>query len=45
MGRQVRRVPLDFSWPLEKVYDGFLNPFVDKIVQNASSVIRKKPRR
>ncbi len=26
MGRELRRVPLDFSWPLEKTWEGFLNP-------------------
>ncbi len=26
MGREIRRVPLDFDWPLEKVWDGFVNP-------------------
>lgn len=26
MGRQLRRVALDFKWPIDKVYDGFLNP-------------------
>lgn len=26
MGRQIRRVPLDFQWPLNKVWDGFLSP-------------------
>lgn len=26
MGREVKRVPLDFSWPLDKVWDGYLNP-------------------
>lgn len=26
MGRQVRRVPLDFDWPLNKPWDGFVNP-------------------
>lgn len=26
MGREVRRVPLDFDWPLNKVYEGFLMP-------------------
>jgi hypothetical protein len=26
MGRQVRRVPLDFDWPLNEVYEGFLTP-------------------
>lgn len=26
MGREIRRVPLDFAWPLNKRYEGFLNP-------------------
>lgn len=26
MGREIRRVPLDFAWPLETVWEGFLNP-------------------
>ena len=26
MGREIRRVPLDFDWPLEKTWEGFLNP-------------------
>lgn len=26
MGRQVRRVPIDFDWPLDKVWEGFLLP-------------------
>lgn len=26
MGREVRRVPLDFDWPLNKVWEGFLTP-------------------
>lgn len=26
MGREVRRVPLDFDWPLNKVWEGFVNP-------------------
>lgn len=26
MGRELRRVPLDFSWPLEKTWEGFINP-------------------
>lgn len=25
MGREVRRVPLDFNWPIDKTWDGFLN--------------------
>lgn len=27
MSREVRRVPLDFNWPIDKVWDGYLNPF------------------
>lgn len=26
MGREVRRVPLDFDWPQDKVWEGFLSP-------------------
>ena len=26
MGREVKRVPLDFDWPLDKVWQGFLMP-------------------
>jgi hypothetical protein len=26
MGREVKRVALDFKWPLKKTWDGFLNP-------------------
>lgn len=26
MGRQIRRVPLDFDWPLDTVWAGFLMP-------------------
>jgi hypothetical protein len=26
MGRELRRVPMDFDWPLHKVWDGYLNP-------------------
>ncbi|MET9550520.1 hypothetical protein ABZY36_35240 [Streptomyces sp. NPDC006627] len=26
MGREIRRVPLDFDWPLNKVWEGFLGP-------------------
>ena len=26
MGRELRRVPLDFNWPLNEVWIGFLNP-------------------
>lgn len=30
MGRKIKRVPLDFDWPIGKVWDGFLNPFYKK---------------
>lgn len=26
MGREVKRVPLDFKWPLKKIWDGYLMP-------------------
>ena len=26
MGREIRRVPLDFKWPLDQVWEGFLSP-------------------
>ncbi len=27
MGRELKRVALDFSWPVEKVWGGYINPF------------------
>lgn len=30
MGRTVKRVALDFSWPLDKVWSGYLNPHRDE---------------
>ena len=27
MGREVKRVPLDFDWPLRQVWKGYLNPY------------------
>lgn len=29
MGRELRRVPLDFQWPLHQPWRGYLNPFGD----------------
>lgn len=26
MGRELRRVPLDFDWPIDETWEGFLNP-------------------
>lgn len=30
MSRELKRVPLDFSWPLDKTWEGYLNPFYEK---------------
>lgn len=30
MGRELKRVALDFDWPIKKTWDGFLNPYCDK---------------
>jgi hypothetical protein len=27
MGRELRRVPIDFDWPIGKVWEGYLNPY------------------
>lgn len=27
MGREIKRVPLDFDWPLKQIWPGFQNPF------------------
>jgi hypothetical protein len=27
MGREIKRVPLDFEWPIGKIWEGYLNPF------------------
>jgi len=29
MGRELKRVPLDFDWPLHKIWAGYENPFYD----------------
>lgn len=29
MGREIKRVPLDFQWELNKIWDGYLNPHPD----------------
>lgn len=34
MGREVRRVPLDFAWPLHKPWEGFLNPHGSRCPEN-----------
>jgi hypothetical protein len=30
MGRELKRVPLDFKWPVNEVWQGYLNPHYDK---------------
>jgi hypothetical protein len=30
MGREIKRVALDFDWPLNKIWEGFINPFYNK---------------
>lgn len=27
MGRTLKKVPLDFNWPIDKIWEGYLNPF------------------
>ena len=31
MGRELKRVPLDFNWPQNKPYEGFVNPYYTAI--------------
>lgn len=33
MGRELKRVPLDFDWPLKKVWGGYLNPFYKQAIE------------
>lgn len=32
MGREIKRVPLDFDWPLNEVWEGFLTP--DRLIED-----------
>lgn len=32
MGRQVKRVPVDFDWPIDQVWEGYTNPFYEQKV-------------
>lgn len=32
MERQLRRVPLDFDWPLDTIWSGFINPHYDQCI-------------
>jgi len=34
MGRELRRVPLDFNWPLDKLWEGFINPHYKPCPEN-----------
>jgi hypothetical protein len=27
MGRNIKRVPLDFDWPMKKIWVGYMNPY------------------
>lgn len=36
MGRDLRRVPLDFKWPLNKVWGGYLNPYTKQSAECAA---------
>jgi hypothetical protein len=40
MGREVRRVPLDFDWPKDKVWHGYLNPHYRKCPDCANGSTR-----
>lgn len=40
MGREIRRVPLDFDWPLNKVWRGFINPHYKVCPQEALGLCR-----
>lgn len=33
MGRELKRVALDFNWPLGKTWEGFLNPFYNQQIK------------
>lgn len=33
MGRELKRVALDFDWPLKKVWQGFINPHTEKHIE------------
>lgn len=33
MGREIKRVPMTFDWPLHQVWQGYLNPFSDEMIK------------
>jgi hypothetical protein len=40
MGRELKRVPLDFDCPLNKVWKGYINPFEGVKVEWMEDVLR-----
>lgn len=44
MGRELKRVPLDFSWSIDKVWSGYLNPHYKKCpdCENGSTAARER---
>ena len=39
MGRELKRVPLDFDWPLNKPWEGFVNPHYTAVECSAFSLV------
>src|SRR5579885_1702041 len=37
MGREIKRVPLDFDWPIDQTWEGFWNPFREKFCKKCPS--------
>jgi hypothetical protein len=33
MGREMKRVPMDFDWPLKKTWGGYINPFYSQCIK------------
>ena len=44
MGRKLRRVPLDFDWPINKTWEGYVNPHYKKCpdCNNGSTTARQR---
>lgn len=40
MGREIKRVALDFDWPIGKVWEGFVNPYYHKCPQDGKTCFR-----
>jgi hypothetical protein len=45
MGREIRRVPLDFAWPIDMVWKGFLSPYSSQKCKPRATVRDITPRR